>query len=56
MDLVVEWLTTFENYERWRSADESKRAVAEDVVRFLEEKGKSNRNTKGVIQQVSRLV
>ena len=56
LDLIVEWLTTYENYERWCGADESKKDVAKAVMDFLSSHGKRDRNRTGVMHQVSRLI
>ncbi|KAI9622597.1 hypothetical protein KEM48_007214 [Puccinia striiformis f. sp. tritici PST-130] len=53
--LIVDWLTTGENYNMWRKGDISKREVAEKIVEYLVQNGIEGRGWEGVEQQVRHL-
>lgn len=39
LDLIVEWLTTNDNYQLWRGGSKSKREVSEMIVKYLAQNG-----------------
>jgi len=57
LDLLVEWITTGQNYELWRRAGgtRNKYDITQTVVQYLEAHGIQGSDARGVEQQISQL-
>ncbi|KAA1074363.1 hypothetical protein PGT21_002708 [Puccinia graminis f. sp. tritici] len=55
VERIIDWLTVQGNYALWRGPSQSKKSQAEFIAEWLETKGCTGRNGKGVEQQIARL-
>ncbi|KAA1105797.1 hypothetical protein PGT21_019927 [Puccinia graminis f. sp. tritici] len=58
IDIVLDWLSTGNNYERWRGDNEkgmTKTRLCSEIVHIMNQKGIRHRDTKGVRQKIGDL-